>query len=65
MCEDCATLGYTPKDGSTYECWYCSFIGGLEKFDKKSVNNAKNGEGKRPLPFCIRKGCMKKAFKKE
>ena len=35
MCEDCVSLGYTPKDGSTYECRYCSFTGGIVKFDKK------------------------------
>ena len=64
MCEDCAPLGYTPKDGSTYECRYCSFKGGVEKFDKKSVNNAKSVAGKRQLPFCSSQDCMKKAFKK-
>ena len=65
MCGDCAPLGYTPKDGRTYECRYCSFMGGVGKFDNKSVNHAKSPDGKRQLPFCSRKECMKKASKKQ
>ena len=65
MCEDCSAGGYTPKDGSAYECRYCRSVGGIEKFDKKSVNNAKSSaDGKRQLPFCNRRECMKKALKK-
>ena len=65
MCEDCAPLGYTPKDGSTYECRYCSFVGGIGRFDRKRANNAKSSvDGRRQSPFCDRRECMKKASEK-
>ena len=40
ICRGCEGRGYGPRALETHQCGHCSFAGGAEKFDKKSIKKA-------------------------